>query len=585
MISNWGYYKTSLRLIVLVLMAAVGIISAWAGEAFSQRGERLLDECEMAISSRRYQVAREKGEEMSRLGRSEGNKYENITGEALRLHALIAMRDTADFTLQIETLIKEAPSLKESSPRSYAVVTRTISSYYQRILNDYSQALLYASETLAAVRGLGDRNAESAALSALASIYFQKQDSTGWTYAVDSYNLAMEHGDYYSKYVASCNLANYLYNKQDFPEAMNHLLEAQEYASRVKLTSEESYINSFLGDIHLRMGNLRESENCYLRSLEFAPSTSNYDKVYSRICYAMFLVENKRYKEALDMLFATLDMSRDFMISIFDKEIYAWISRAYEEMGDFSRSLEYYKKYTQAQLALISEQKEREFAILDLRNRVNEEERKNASQALELAKRGRTIVILVSVGGMFLLICVGGLIYHSRKVREYEGVVKRYLENSRSERLLREQLETALRQRPEQRTAGLDEERQTELYIRLEKMMKEDRLYRDSSLSLGKAAELLTTNRTYLSQVVNERSGKSFSGYVSEWRLNEAVELLSDSSNSDSLKEIGSKVGFTSPSNFYTLFRNKVGVSPSVFRENVKKIEYDSQNQQNDIQN
>ena len=115
--------------------------------------------------------------------------------------------------------------------------------------------------------------------------------------------------------------------------------------------------------------------------------------------------------------------------------------------------------------------------------------------------------------------------------------------------------------------------------------MKEDHLYRDSSLSLDKTAGILSTNRTYLSQVVNEKAGKSFSSYVNEYRLNEAVELLSDPDNSEPLKNIGSKVGFTSPSNFYTLFRQRVGVSPSVFRENVKKIDTDIQNYQNDNQN
>lgn len=568
-----------------LFLAMVTVLPSSAEKTFSGQAERLLNESEKAISARRYEVAAEKGAELARLGRSEGNAEEEIVGDALRLHALIAVRDTTDFTPLVETLIKKAPALKDKVPKSYAIVTRTISSYYQRILNDYSQALLYATETLSAVRRLGDKNAESSALATLASIYFQKQDPAGWSYALDSYNLAKEHGDYYSKYVASCNLANYLYNKGDFAEAMKHLLEAQEYASKVKMTAEESYINSFLGDVYWKMGKLKECEKYYLKSLDFSQETSNYDKVYSSICYAMFLVQNKRYNEAIDILTATSGMAKDYRVSIFDKEINAWMSRAYEEMGDFMKSLEYYKKYTTAQLALISEQKEREFAILDLRNRVTEEERKNASQALELAKRGKTIVILISVGALFLLISVGVFIYHRRKVKEYEEVVKRYLENVKSERLLREQLETALQSRSEQKGVGFDEEKQTELYIRLEKMMREDKIYRDSSLSLSKTAEMLSTNRTYLSQVVNEKSGKSFSSYVNSSRLNEAVELLSNPENSDSLKEIGGKVGFTSPSNFYTLFKQRVGVSPSVFRENVKKISNDRQNQQNVIQN
>ena len=102
--------------------------------------------------------------------------------------------------------------------------------------------------------------------------------------------------------------------------------------------------------------------------------------------------------------------------------------------------------------------------------------------------------------------------------------------------------------------------------------MTEDKLYRDTSLSLEKAATLLMTNRTYLSQVVNDKGGKSFSSYVNDFRLNEAVEILSDPFNSEPLKNVGISVGFSSPSNFYTLFRQRVGVSPSVFRNNIKSM-------------
>lgn len=86
---------------------------------------------------------------------------------------------------------------------------------------------------------------------------------------------------------------------------------------------------------------------------------------------------------------------------------------------------------------------------------------------------------------------------------------------------------------------------------------------------MKKTAKLLNTNRTYLSQVINEYA-ESFTAYVNQFRLNEAIEILSDPDSTDSLKTIGLSVGFASPSNFYTLFRNKVGMAPSVFRENAR---------------
>ena len=103
-------------------------------------------ECEKATSSRQYNLLKKKAEELRRIGQSQNNRNEEIVGEALRLHALISVRDTTEFALSIEALIKDAPTIKKSSPRLYAAVARTISSYYQRIINDYSQALHYATE-------------------------------------------------------------------------------------------------------------------------------------------------------------------------------------------------------------------------------------------------------------------------------------------------------------------------------------------------------------------------------------------------------------------------------------------------------
>ncbi|MDE6668586.1 MAG: hypothetical protein K2K26_02745, partial [Muribaculaceae bacterium] len=494
----------------------------------SERGSVLIKECENAVSLRHYNILEKKADELRRLGRTQANREEEITGEALRLHALICVRDTSDFTPGIEALTKEVSTLKNINLQSYAIVCRTLSSYYQRILSDYSQALHYASENLETARTLADRNMEASALSAIASIYFQKQDASGWTYAIQAYDLSKEIGDIPNRYITACNMANYLYNNQKFEESLKYLEEANEFAIRADLEGEKSYLNSFRGDLYYCLGKPEQAEKFYLLSLEDSPSTSNYDKIYSRLCYAMFLVSQKRLNEALNMLSNVSDMVGKYKVTTFEKEIYTLLSLIYEEKGEFARSLDYYKKYTQTALNLFSEQKEREFAILDLRNKVSEEERKNATQSIEIIKRGRTILILSTIGVIFVLILVGGIIYHRRKMVDYKQTINRYLDNMRQERHLREQLEQAnAQQRESRQTSGLNNGKSLELYQQLEKLMKEEHLYRDSSLSLDKTAGILSTNRTYLSQVVNEKAGKSFSSYVNEYRLNEAVELLS----------------------------------------------------------
>lgn len=291
------------------------------------------------------------------------------------------------------------------------------------------------------------------------------------------------------------------------------------------------------------------------------------------MCYAMFLSTRHRWDEALSELATTEKMMDKSKIDIFRNELYRVYSMIYEAKGDHKNALASYKKYMEMTLDLFSEAKEKEFAILDLRYRIAEEKTKNSEQRLQLMQRDRITAILVAISAILVLLFVAGYLYYIRRSKYYKTIIAQYLDNAKSERELRSRLETALAELKETqpRSSGsLNEEKANELFLNLERLMKEEHIYRDCNLSLNSVAEMLSTNRTYLSQVVNSKAEKSFAAYVNDYRLDESVELLMDPSNQDSLKTIGAFVGFSSPSNFYSLFRQRVGVSPSVFRSNYK---------------
>ena len=74
--------------------------------------------------------------------------------------------------------------------------------------------------------------------------------------------------------------------------------------------------------------------------------------------------------------------------------------------------------------------------------------------------------------------------------------------------------------------------------------------------------------------MINEQSGKSYSDYINNYRINEAVEILSDPQNEEQIKTISYNIGFASPQTFYALFKSKIGISPSIYRSNAKKLLY-----------
>lgn len=78
-------------------------------------------------------------------------------------------------------------------------------------------------------------------------------------------------------------------------------------------------------------------------------------------------------------------------------------------------------------------------------------------------------------------------------------------------------------------------------------------------------------NRTYLSKVINNRAGCSYSVFINKARINEAMELLSECGSDVSVKEVAFKVGFSSLSYFNSIFKQMIGVSPGVFKTQGQK--------------
>lgn len=330
----------------------------------SRDAQRLVEESRQAYEMRDYNLLKSKGEALMRAAKLSDNSTESLLGNSIRLTALINMRDTTDFTRDIEGLISEVDKIKSTDLQAYAIVATTLSSYYQKILNNHSLALHYATEALNANRALKDRKGEGYSLSAISSIYFQRQDSTGWNYAQESYGIADKIGSPALKYVTACNMASFLFNKGEFKEAKKFLDEASSLAASLRLDSEDSYLNSFYGDIYTQLGETSKAEDYYKKSLD-SPASSSYDRTYSGICYAVFLIMKGRPEEAVARLLATKEYAEKSKVTIFDKDIELYFAMAYEDMGDYKKSLEAYKKYNSISLDLFSAQKEKEFAVLE----------------------------------------------------------------------------------------------------------------------------------------------------------------------------------------------------------------------------
>lgn len=116
----------------------------------------------------------------------------------------------------------------------------------------------------------------------------------------------------------------------------------------------------------------------------------------------------------------------------------------------------------------------------------------------------------------------------------------------------------------------LSEKKKEELISQIETIMSE-KAYRDPHCSIDVIAKKIGSNSKYVSQVINDKLGCSFTNYVNDLRIREAQQILSErKSERYSIEGVGNMVGFQSKSTFNSQFKKFTGMTPTEFLKTVK---------------
>lgn len=100
---------------------------------------------------------------------------------------------------------------------------------------------------------------------------------------------------------------------------------------------------------------------------------------------------------------------------------------------------------------------------------------------------------------------------------------------------------------------------------KLETLMATEKVYHDPDLTLGKLAALSGLSVHQLSEFINTQFNINFSGYINQFRIEEAKCLLVDSPEQNIL-QIAFQVGFNSMSAFHRYFSKFTDLSPKAYR-------------------
>lgn len=120
--------------------------------------------------------------------------------------------------------------------------------------------------------------------------------------------------------------------------------------------------------------------------------------------------------------------------------------------------------------------------------------------------------------------------------------------------------------------SSLNDNVRMELKNRIAKVMADEEMVCNEGFSLDSLASACESNSTYVSQVLNEDFGKSFTRMLNEARIEIVSRRLMDTESNGKLtiEAISASAGFKSRSNFSRTFKAITGLTPTEFLKESK---------------
>lgn len=455
--------------------------------------------------------------------------------------------------------------------------------YEQNVTCDYYRSLNYYREGCDIAERCGHRLLYCLLVANIAEVLTLRNEEAGLEYAEKCYLLGRQNNDPYLIYCGAISMARNLCLNRKMEEAWRYTREADRLSKRYDFKNRSDIYNTY-GEIALEAGDYMKAGLYYEQAIrEHGFSQAAY-VVSTYVGYGRALIAQKKYKSALEKLQIGKEISEKNITSLFRREVYLLLSACYDRLGEPKEALEYYKKYTAESFRLYNEDKERTEKELMVRYETEKRNKELVQKNMLLQKEQNRVMALVGITFVILIVVLLFYINYRRKNRLYKQIVRESVDWLAKERQFSKRIAEQEKQLQELigkagavdggRYSGssLNKDSQQELFGRLERLMQNDQVYKNSLFTREKMAELLGTNRTYLSQTINEQTGLTFTHCMNKYRIEEARRILADPQDDTPIKAIAADLGFSSVTTFYTLFKAAVQMSPDQYRKHARSL-------------
>ncbi len=345
------------------------------------------------------------------------------------------------------------------------------------------------------------------------------------------------------------------------------LERAEKYLHTPYRINTIAYIRLKLAETALRTDDLKGAE-AFLQDVAAYPADMIQDDVWLDYLWqqACFLYNNGNYQASLLKLDEILNIPTGAAaVQAFVPAIYQLLSDIYYAKADFEEALNFSRIYVEKTDSIRANEYLAQSMIIlsDHNHTVTKMELQKTKTQSRYLFWGLLILTFLF---LFLLWVLYNL--HRSKLALVRKSIVQSIEDEADKKLEEASADTA------SETKSDNEDRDKKLFRELKYIMETKKPFLDPKLSILSLSEQLATNRTYLSQAINSQYHTTFPNYINEYRIQEAVRLITSGYTEGYTQEaLATKVGFSSRGTFIAAFKKVTGVVPSFFIANHKKLE------------
>ncbi len=420
--------------------------------------------------------------------------------------------------------------------------------YEALFFRNYAASRHYITRSMDMARALGDEHSAIVAEQNLSAIMIILNDTLGINYDRDIYDYASRNNDTMLLYASAAHCGIY-YSTVNFDQE-----KANSFAEVLKDTGMNNRYLQIMANVAVRMGDYELAEQ-YYNELMLNPYT--FINFYN---YGELLHLIGRHQQSIEQCRIALEEYQSQGRALLWAEPYRLIAQDYAALGNQHQAYCYMDTFA-AVTDSVAQFKNREMAQ---RWRIEYDTAKKEHQLELMQARNSRLWTVLIVSGVAVLIIIGLMaFYYRRQRRMYLNIVRQNKQFMQREKAFNAQ--TAVEEEP--KSEGIAAGKVEILYRRLHEEVVVNQAYKDTTITRDNLAQRLGCSHTYLTQVIKQKTGMTYSQYINTERIREAVRMLSDPEYRTTATQLALDLGFLSAKSFFVYFKQQVGMSPSTFRE------------------